>query len=295
VNLTPVLDIDSCSKHPISSGGFGDVYHGRFYGGKFQVAIKTVRHHINSSDEAQKPLKHAARELHTWSKCRHPNVLTLLGLVEFRNQIGMVSLWMENGSLLLYLEKNPDVDRCQMSVQICDGLSYLHQNKIIHGDLKGPNVLISSDGIPVLTDFGNAVLQERSLLFTQTTTKHSLSPRWAAPELLEGSKYSVPADVYALGMTLLETITGHVPYIEKSDLAVFTTVVVKKEHPTRPEKFIPSDSQHGDTLWLLLTRCWAYEPETRPSAADVGGIMQTITREGLMDASVEAGTGRADA
>lgn len=128
-NITDRLDLSSCSVYPISSGGFGDVYRGKLLGSS-QVAIKTMRILVNT-DEAQKTLKNAARELHTWSKCQHPNVVPLLGLVEFRDQIGMVSYWMENGSLPSYLERHSEVDRCQLSTGICNGLSYLHATNIV--------------------------------------------------------------------------------------------------------------------------------------------------------------------
>ncbi|KAG9128417.1 hypothetical protein FRC07_012525, partial [Ceratobasidium sp. 392] len=84
------------------------------------------------------------------------------------------------------------------------------------------NILVSANGTPVLTDFGNAVLNNQSLLFTTTTSQGGISFRWTAPELLE-SKTSVihtqQADVYALGMTILETITGRVPYSENPDMS----------------------------------------------------------------------------
>lgn len=66
--------------------------------------------------------QNAARELHTWSKCQHPNVLKLLGLVQFRNQIGMVAEWMGNGSLITYVLQQPAADRCWL---VCDFHVYL--------------------------------------------------------------------------------------------------------------------------------------------------------------------------
>ncbi|KAF8607272.1 kinase-like protein [Ceratobasidium sp. AG-I] len=262
-NITEWLDMSSCSAYPLFGGGFGEVYRGKLQDGS-QVAIKTMR--VNSCNEAHKPLKDAARELHTWSKCQHPNVLKLLGLVEFRGQIGMVSAWMKKGSLPPYLDQNPEVDRCQMSTHICAGLSYLHKNQIIHGDLKGLNVLISDDGTPVLTDFGNAVLQDRTLQLTTTQDKNNISPRWTAPELMgESATYSFAADIYALAMVILETFTGKVPYAELTDHGVYVKLVLKKEAPKRPEEAIPSSSQHGNVLWGLLTSCWIGDPKGRPS------------------------------
>ncbi|KAG8763924.1 hypothetical protein FRC12_008356 [Ceratobasidium sp. 428] len=265
-DITSHLDLSSCSSFPLSSGGFGDVYRGSLNGG-VQVAIKTMRIHLVSSEEGRKPLKDAARELHTWSKCRHPSVLKLLGVVQFRDQIGMVAEWMEHGNLTSYIMRRPTANRCQLCISICDGLSYLHGIGIIHGDLKGLNVLVTNDGTAVLTDFGNAVLQGRTLQFTATTAKSIMSPRWAAPELIEGTSTCTTAtDVYALGM---ETITGNVPYAERSDHAVYYAVAVKKEPPTRPEDHIPSHSPHGDTLWSLLTKCWAYTSTDRPNATKI--------------------------
>ncbi|KAG8785536.1 hypothetical protein FRC12_017464, partial [Ceratobasidium sp. 428] len=288
-NITSRLDQSSCSSFALFSGGFGDVYRGRLYNG-VRVAIKAMRMQILSSEEDAKPLKDAARELYTWSKCAHPNVLGLLGVVEFRDQIGMVAEWMENGNLPLYIKLRPSVNRCRLSTQICDGLSYLHGIGIVHGDVKGLNVLIANNGDAMLVAFGNAVLTERTLQFTTTgTSKNAISQRWAAPELFQGtSGYSIAADVYALGMTILETITGNVPYASKNDLAIPIAVAVKKELPPRPEDYIPSNSPQGDTLWSLLVECWAYDSNNRPIAANVGNIMRTITQKGLMRKSTGA-------
>ncbi|KAG8702872.1 hypothetical protein FRC09_004484 [Ceratobasidium sp. 395] len=106
-----MLNKESCSQYSICNGGFGDVFLGKLKGGS-QVAIKTMRYSVGSESENRKSLKHAALELYTWSKCRHPNVHPLLGLVEFRNQIGMVSTWEVNGNLSEHIRLRPTVDRC---------------------------------------------------------------------------------------------------------------------------------------------------------------------------------------
>ncbi|KAF8596585.1 kinase-like protein [Ceratobasidium sp. AG-I] len=287
-NIIDHLDLHSFDNYPLFSGGFGDVYRGKLTNGS-HVAIKTMRIHINAH-EAQKPLKNAARELHAWSKCQHPNVLPLLGLAEFRNQIGMVSHWMQNGNLPSYIAKHPETDRFQMSIEISKGLTYLHAANIIHGDLKGLNVLISDVGTAMLTDFGNAILQDSTLNFTATTEKHSLSPRWAAPELMDGpGMHSFAADVYALGMTILETITGKKPYSEKSDHGVYAALLLRKELPQRPRDSIPPGSKNGDSLWELLTTCWAFDPQNRPSAGHVRDTMHTIAAMKYLRNAIRAG------
>lgn len=268
-DLAQRLDLDSPSPFPVSHGGFADVYSANLNNGT-RVAIKAIR-----LGQEEKHLKHAAKELHTWSKCQHPNVLPLLGLVEFQGRIGMVSPWIDHGSVLSYLRRRPDADRRQLCYGICDGLAYLHGIGIIHGDLKGGNIPISDDGTPLLTDFGNSVLNNRSLKFTTTAEKHSVSLRWTAPEVLDGLvSSSSSADVFSLGMTMLETMTGNVPYHDlRRDSAVIAAILVKKVIPVRPEAHIPSDSKRNNMLWSLLEQCWAFEPEDRPTAKRARDIL----------------------
>ncbi|KAG8793501.1 hypothetical protein FRC12_002544 [Ceratobasidium sp. 428] len=271
-DMTHRLNLAACSEIPISSGGFGDIHRGRLNDGT-RVAIKTIRLYDGSQDrKILKKAQHAAHEIYAWSKCKHPNVQPLLGLAMFRGRIGMIARWESNGNLPQYLEQRADVDRCALSSQISEGLSYLHASGVIHGDLKGVNVLISQDGVAQLADFGNAKLQEYSLKFTQTSTKEALSSRWAAPELFEDNPCNYATDVYALGMTILEAITGDVPWTEKSERAIMFAITMKRVCPERPETYIPSNSAHGDTLWALLKSCWEFEPEEPPSAANVAQL-----------------------
>ncbi|QRW10305.1 Tyrosine-protein kinase SPK-1 [Ceratobasidium sp. AG-Ba] len=157
------------------------------------------------------------------------------------------------------------------------------------------NVLVSEEGVPLLADFGNAILHQYTLKFTNTSPKSAISIRWAAPELMNDTEgtYTAEADVYALGMTILvrvhtlkmaqgdeipvqETITGKVPWKESPDVAIMMSVVVKKEHPKRPESQIPYNT-YGNQMWSLLTWSWAYQPEDRPRAEQVTNELWAIT------------------
>ncbi|KAG8777303.1 hypothetical protein FRC12_000437 [Ceratobasidium sp. 428] len=121
----------------------------------------------------------------------------------------------------------------------------------------------------MLTDFGNAVLSLSTVRFTETDTKYKISVRWTAPELMsQESKYSRQADVYALGMTILETLTGEVPFASKRKDAMVICAVALKERPERPE-CLPHNSRDGDRLWSLLMKCWSHERVERPNASEV--------------------------
>ncbi|KAF8698373.1 Protein tyrosine kinase, partial [Rhizoctonia solani] len=183
-NITAYVDTQSFSDHPFATGGFGNIFTGSLHGG-LRVAIKT--HQVSQSLLEENPniLMDVAREIHTWSKCDHPNVLHFLGLAEFRGQIAMVAPWMDNGTLPRYLKNSPSTDRCRLCTQICDGVAYLHQIGIIHGDLKGPSAYENNapDGVAVVSDFGGSLLKNRSLNIVPWE-KGTLTYRWAAPELL---------------------------------------------------------------------------------------------------------------
>ncbi|KAG8762753.1 hypothetical protein FRC11_007816 [Ceratobasidium sp. 423] len=274
-DLTSELNLALFGEYPITHGGFSDIYRGFLLDGT-RVAIKALRISADSINQDPKHLKRAARELHTWGKCSHPNVIPLLGLAIFRDRIGMVAPWMAHGSLPRYLTRVPGVDRFKMCIQICEGLAYLHQIGIIHCDLKGANVLVSDEGIPALTDFGNSLLIDRTLGFTQTTSGPSFTVRWSAAEIFEeDALHTEASDVYALGMTIYETMAGKIPYEGKNDTVVLRLVTVKKEFPERLQA-MPNDGGNTDRLWKLLTMCWSFEPAARPSAAVVGESMRAI-------------------
>ncbi|GAB1524251.1 hypothetical protein RhiTH_007404 [Rhizoctonia solani] len=208
------------------------------------------------------------------------------------------------GSVLrVFLARNPDADRCQLSTQICEGVAYLHSIGIAHGDLKGDNVFVSDSGSALIADLGSADVEGRTVDFTLFMNRCGYTTRWAAPELI---KYGVfrckEADIYALGMTILvryhraliiliitlnafetqQTLTGEVPFkYKRQDHMVIMAVIGKREFPKRPLAQIPVDSEHGDKLWDLLCWCWSPELENRPNADQVVKEMRTITRDGL--------------
>ncbi|KAG8679718.1 hypothetical protein FRC08_016792 [Ceratobasidium sp. 394] len=164
-------------KHPIREGGFGDVYSAHTKNGVMRVAVKCPRLGI-TDDESRRRLTLFAREIHVWSKCNHENILALLGLATLNGRLAVVSPWMENGALPEYIDKKPDVDRLELCLQITTGLVYLHDHDMVHGDLKGSNILVSADGVLKLADFGNTKLKEQSIQVT-TRTSPVYSLRWA--------------------------------------------------------------------------------------------------------------------
>ncbi|QRV95988.1 Tyrosine kinase family catalytic domain protein [Ceratobasidium sp. AG-Ba] len=100
------------------------------------VAVKTTRINSGPSEGDREMFKNVMREICTWSKFQHLNVQPLLGLVEFREQIGLVVTWEPNGNLPVYLESHPEVDRCKISSQVAEGLAYLHEKDLVSQSLR---------------------------------------------------------------------------------------------------------------------------------------------------------------
>ncbi|CAE6495320.1 unnamed protein product [Rhizoctonia solani] len=193
-DVTAAIDVDQCSSAPMNHGGAGDIYQGYLTSG-IKVAIKCPRKFNTFEDEGREALKAIAKEGYQWSKHRHVNVLEIFGLALFRNQIALVSPWMENGTALDYVKKRPGVDRLDLCSQVACGLAYLHNQETI-------NVLVSKEGIAKIIDFGSTVMNYYSLQFSGGENVHHFTMRWAAPECLEGDDalVSKPSDVYALAM-----------------------------------------------------------------------------------------------
>jgi len=150
-------------------------------------------------------------------------------------------------------------------VQISAALSYLHglPSPIIHGDIKGANILVNDKHEASLTDFGLSRIQNASGFTTKTA---SGTVRWQAYEQMVEQKKDMilritkATDVWAFAMTVVEIITGCVPYSHlRSDPAVIFEVMSggRPKHQTCP--------QINGEIWQMLEKCWDTDPDRRPS------------------------------
>ncbi|KAG9079190.1 hypothetical protein FS749_008747 [Ceratobasidium sp. UAMH 11750] len=245
-DLTQQFRSDSChcSPHPIACGGLADVYRATLGDGT-QVAVKCLRRTTHSDS---KELKRTARELCTWSRLQHENILEFRGLAMFRNCLAMVAPWMEHGSVVSLVNRQPDVDRFALCKQLAKAVSYLHEVGVVHGDLKGDNVLVSSDGIVKLTDFGLSIMHGVNLQLSETDPGGG-TLRW------------------------MEIITGQPPFSElHSSHAIINAVVQDKKFPERPKELLDGSPQ-SVLFWTTLHRCWAFEPCRRAPAGEIQALV----------------------
>ncbi|KIJ07611.1 hypothetical protein PAXINDRAFT_102882 [Paxillus involutus ATCC 200175] len=272
-------------EEPITSGSFGDIYRGklRLDGKSIDVAVKAIRtYSADDGDDAQKNKK-LRRELKTWAKLDHVNILPLFGTtMNFGRFPAMVCPWLENGSLTSYLERRHgtlnSVERVSLISDAAAGLQYLHSQSIIHGDLSGSNVLIDGNGRACISDFGLSTLLTKLGGSTYATSSHVQGTlRWTAPELLD---FQVPedeenppdvfptpqSDVYSFGSIMLQILTGKVPYHYCIRDAQVLSAILKGMIPTRPSRELVTDRQ-----WTFMQRCWmpVGAGESRPSDDEI--------------------------
>lgn len=201
------------------------------------------------------------------------NVLEFIGIATLKDQLTLISPWVENGSVPEFLRGNPDADRYGFCKQLANVVAYLHDIDVVHGDIKGANILVSSNMVLKLTDFGNSITRENVMGFLKTDEEPSVSLRWTPPEILSGETGQTrEGDVWSLGMTMLEIVTGNVPFAGKgSELAVFASVM-KKVLPELPQ----DDSDQGTLFSMCLRRCWIFTPQKRITAAKVQTMLSVL-------------------
>ncbi|KAJ7185295.1 kinase-like domain-containing protein, partial [Mycena filopes] len=193
---------------PTFGGGYCDVYLGSH--GDQMVAVKHIRQFLRGA-ELRRLRKRFYREALLWKDLRHPNILSFLGIdrASFPSSLCMVSPWMENGTVLKYLKEHGRARIGELLYHIARGLRYLHAHNIIHGDLRGTNILITADWKACLADFGLSTLSD---ITASTTTTCRGSSYWMAPELLDPDSFGLKfartraTDVYAFGCVCVERV-----------------------------------------------------------------------------------------
>ncbi|KAK7055182.1 kinase-like protein [Favolaschia claudopus] len=258
--------VHACEQYPTFGGGFGDIYRAIMH--DKPVALKRMRHFLRGSDLRRIHLKFC-REALIWKELQHPYILPLIGIDRdsFPSSLCMVSPWMEQGTAISYLKEHGHDTVDKLLLEIARGLEYLHSRNIIHGDLKGANILIQGNGTACLADFG---LSNFSDVTTSLSTNRGGSVYWMAPELLDPDQFEseftrTPAtDVYAFGCVCFELYTGRPPFANLRD-GVAAIKVIMGERAVRPS-VLPAMS---DILWQHVTLYWAHSPTTRPTTRQV--------------------------
>ena len=216
----------------LGKGAFGSVFRALNMGTGETVAVKQIK----LADLPKSELRVITLEIDLLKNLDHPNIVKYRGFVKSSESLNIILEYCENGSLHS-ISKNfgkfpENLVGIYMS-QVLHGLLYLHEQGVIHRDIKGANILTTKQGLVKLADFGVA---------TKTTTFHESSvvgtPYWMAPEVIELSGATTASDIWSLGCTVIELLDGKPPYHKLQPMhALFR--IVNDDHPPIPEGASP--------------------------------------------------------
>ena len=261
----------------LGQGGMGVVLLAERVDGQFEQrgALKLIKLGMDS----ELLLARFLRERQILARLEHPHIARLLdGGVTDEGRPYFAMEYVDGQPLLRHCAERPLglEQRIRLFVDICAAVQFAHRALIVHLDLKSSNVLVTSQGVAKLLDFGIAKLLGADVAMTQTIDSHArpLTPAYAAPEQLRGEAVSTTTDVYALGAILYELLTGRRPYDFRADATaqeirqlVDTTTPIAPSARGAADAPVPARRLRGDLDTIVLTAL-KRAPERRYATAD---------------------------
>ncbi|CAL9124787.1 unnamed protein product [Musa acuminata var. zebrina] len=249
----------------IARGSCGDLYRATYLGQ--DVAVKILR-----ADQLNEDLLlEFNQEVDILRRVHHKNIVHYIGACVKPTELSIITEYMTGGNLYDHLHKEhislelPHL--LKFSIDICKGMDYLHQNNIIHRDLKTANLLLDANSVVKVGDFGVARFQNQEGVMTAETGTY----RWMAPEVINHQHYDNKADVFSFAIVLWELATSRVPYDNMTPLQAALGV----RQGLRPD--IPKDMH--PRLAALMQRCWDEVPSKRPSFEEITQELEELLHQ----------------
>lgn len=245
----------------LGSGTFGNVYVGFNSDNGGFCAMKEVLL-VLDDHKSKESVKQLGQEISLLSKLRHENIVQYIGTETLEDRLYIYLEYVSGGSIHKLLQeygafKEPVVRN--YTRQILSGLAYLHNQNTVHRDIKGANILVDTNGMVKLADFGMAKhISAQSFL-----QSFKGSPYWMAPEVIKNSGgYDLAVDIWSLGCTVLEMLTTKPPWNQYEGVAAMFKIGNSKELPSIPDTL----SREGKAFVRL---CLQRDPAQRPTAAQL--------------------------
>ncbi|XP_067679391.1 mitogen-activated protein kinase kinase kinase 1-like isoform X1 [Haliotis asinina] len=254
----------------LGTGAYSTCYQARDVRTGVLMAVKQISFCRNNPTEQEKVIQAIAEEVQMMARLAHPNVVRIFGATKQGCHFNMFVEWMPGGSLTYLLGRYgsfSDEVIANYTRQILQGLAYLHDNGILHRDLKGANLLVDSTGQRLrIGDFGAA-----ARLASQATGAGEFQGQllgtiaFMAPEVLRGENYGRACDVWSVGCCMIEMATTKPPWNApdvSNHLALIFKIASSVESPPIPENLSPAVRD-------LMLRCLEQSSEFRPTAREL--------------------------
>ncbi|OHT15735.1 TKL family protein kinase [Tritrichomonas foetus] len=251
---------------PIGKGGFGQVWLARDLRTGKMCAIKE----LHSDNLTGRNMSNFVREINTMIKVRERFILPFIGYT-IEPPYSIITEYVPNGALYNYVNitrRKQALSGTHLTIialGICWGMIKLHKHHILHRDLKASNILLDSNYLPIICDFGISRYEPRNGVMTNRigTMSHM------APEVMFSRNYTLSCDVYSYGFLLYEMADGHNPY--RLPLEDIVKAVADNQRPAFLNKEIPKP------LIDLIEKCWDNDPTKRPTFYDIFSIFKSGT------------------
>ena len=265
----------------LGAGGMGVVWKARQSDPERVVALKIIRPEFSmavASDRREELLARFTSEADAAAKLEHPNIVTVFekGEIDGRPYLSMAYISGQPLSEIVKQRRMEPKEIAAVLIPVARAMQYAHDRDIVHRDLKPGNILLDQQNVPYVVDFGLAKFLHATRDLTQTNdilgTPPYMSPEQASPRPVGSSGDTWPAsDVYSLGATLYEMLTGRAPFLAETTYSLIMLILT--QDPPRPRS-IRSNVPRG--LELICLKCLEKIPERRYMSA--GALADDLQR-----------------
>ena len=236
----------------LGEGGMGNVYLAEHQKLGRQVAIKMLHGRLSRNAALRERFKNEASTL---AHLQHPNIVALYDYIENEDGLFLVMEYVDGRGLDEYINTVsgpiPQERAVTMFSQILDGFQYAHDQQVVHRDIKPSNVLVNKQGIPKIMDFGIAKILSADKSLTKTGMQMG-TVLYMSPEQVKGEKVDHRSDIYSLGITLFQMVTGQCPYSRDSTEFEVYNQIVNKPLPS-PRQVYPGVSKRIERVICRAT------------------------------------------
>ena len=240
----------------IGSGGMADVYKAKDHKLNRFVAMKVLKPEFSADTNF---IRKFQREAQAAAGLAHPNVVNVFDVGEDHGVNYIVMELVEGITLKEYISKKGRLtvkEATSIAIQVSMGLEAAHNRNIVHRDIKPQNIIISTDGKVKVTDFGIARVATSNTISTNAMG----SVHYSSPEQVRGGYSDFKSDIYSLGITMYEMVTGRVPF--DGDTTVAIAIKHLQDEMVPPSKYVPDLPR---SLEEIILKCTQKSPDRRYS------------------------------